>query len=334
MRVLAAPDKFKGTASASQIASAICSSIAAAGAGDDCRPLPLADGGEGTLAALGGPNRISTVMGPAGAEVEAEWRLERGLAVIEMAQAAGLVLAGGAEGNDPLEATTRGVGQLIDEAIDAGADSIVVAVGGSATTDGGLGAIEALGSPARLQGVDVSVACDVRTPFLDAASVFGPQKGASPAQVELLSRRLERLGDRYRVEFGVDVTELTGAGAAGGLAGGLAALGARLVDGFDVVATHLGLVDAIEESDAVITGEGFVDAESFEGKVVGGVVSLAAANDVPVWVIAGQVFDGAERQVRAISLAERFGLEAALADPVSAVERVVSELVKSDDFRL
>lgn len=334
MRVLAAPDKFKGTASAAEIASAICGGVDEAGRGDTCETIPLADGGEGTLAALGGPNRTSVVTGPLGMDVAADWRLDRGVAVIEMAQAAGLVLAGGREGNDPLEASTRGVGELMAEAIDAGVESIVVAVGGSATTDGGLGALEALGSPARLQGIDVAVACDVRTPFLEAARVFATQKGASPAQVELLSRRLDHLADRYRADFGVDVSELPRAGAAGGLAGGLAAFGARLVDGFEIVASHVGLADAVDAADAVVTGEGFVDSESFEGKVVGGVASLAAVHDVPVWVVAGQVFDGAEHRIRTVSLTERFGLDRALADPVSAVTAVVADLVKTDDFRL
>lgn len=334
MRLLAAPDKFKGTASAAEIAAAICRGVSEAGLGDTCESIPLADGGEGTLAALGGPNRTSTVTGPLGEAVDADWRLDRGVAVIEMAQAAGLVLAGGPGGNDPLEATTRGVGELMVEAIDAGVESIVVAVGGSATTDGGLGALEALGSPARLGGVEVSVACDVRTPFLEAARVFAPQKGATSAQVELLSRRLEQLAARYRAEHGVDVTEMERSGAAGGLAGGLAVFGARLIDGFDVVAAHVGLADAIAGVDAVVSGEGFVDAESFDGKVVGGVASLAEADDVPLWVVAGQVFDGAEGRVRTISLAERYGLERAMADPAAAVTAAVSELVKTDEFRL
>src|SRR5205823_3062176 len=149
------------------------------------RELPLADGGEGTLDALGGANRLSRVTGPLGEPVEAEWRLGHGDAVIEMARASGLTLAGGRERNDPLAATARGTGELIAAAIAAGAERILVAVGGSATTDGGLGAVEALGwEPFR---TEVEVACDVRTPFLEAARVFGPQKGADPAQVEELT---------------------------------------------------------------------------------------------------------------------------------------------------
>ncbi|MFT7474037.1 MAG: glycerate kinase [Verrucomicrobiales bacterium] len=325
MHIVAAPDKFKGTASAAEIAEAIAR--AAEEAGVSCTQVPMADGGEGTLAALGGANRTSIVTGPLGETVEAEWRLERGVAVLEMAQAAGLVLAGGADGNDPLGATTTGVGELIDEAVDAGASTIIVGVGGSATTDGGLGALNWLGSAARVQAVELIVACDVRTRFLQAASVFGPQKGASPAQVSMLHGRLSTLAASYLERFGVDVTSIDRSGAAGGLAGGLAAIGATLVDGFDVVAEQLGLDDAIAGADLVITGEGFIDDESFDGKVVGGVASLAASHDVPVLAIAGQVFDDVERRLDTISLSEVFGMDRAVADPVGCIfEAVVNRL--------
>src|SRR5690606_19033239 len=129
--------------------------------------------------------------------------LHRGTATIEMALASGLVLAGGAEGNDPMEATTRGTGELIDAAVTAGAKRIIVGLGGSATTDGGLGALRAIRSPARLRGVELLVACDVTTRFTDAARVFGPQKGATPAQVRMLTGRLERLAGEYRDEYGI-----------------------------------------------------------------------------------------------------------------------------------
>ena len=198
--------------------------------------LPVADGGEGTLEALGGPNRTSLVIGPLRHRTEAGWRLEGDVAIVEMACASGLLLAGGAEGNDPLAATTAGTGELIAEAVASGARRVIVGVGGSATTDGGLGALDAMSPLARLAGVSVVVACDVRTRFCDAARIFGPQKGASPPQIELLTRRLERLVDLYRERYGIDVGEMPGAGAAGGLAGGLAAgLRAELAPGFDVV---------------------------------------------------------------------------------------------------
>jgi glycerate kinase len=323
VHIIAAPDKFKGTASAQEVAHAVA--VAATQAGATCQEIPMADGGEGTLAVLGGANRSSVVTGPLGEPVKAEWRFDRGSAVIEMAQAAGLVLAGGAEGNDPLGASTAGVGELITEAIDAGATTIIIGVGGSATTDGGLGALDAVGSAERLKGAEIIVACDVRTTFVDAASVFGPQKGATQAQVTLLEGRLRALAANYRERFGVDVESLPRSGAAGGLAGGLAAIGATLVDGFDIVSTRLGLEDAIASADLVVTGEGFIDAESFEGKVVGGVASLANTHGVPVLAIAGQVFDGAETRIDAISLADEYGLERALADPVACVVEAVAE---------
>ena len=137
--------------------------------------------------------------------MEAGWRLHRRRAVIEMAAASGLELAGGAEGNDPVAATTTGTGELIAAAVESGATRVLVAVGGSATTDGGLGALRALSPLPRLRGVELVVACDVRTAFVDAAGVFGPQKGATPAQVRLLTARLERLADVYLHDHGVDV---------------------------------------------------------------------------------------------------------------------------------
>ena len=158
---------------------------------------------------------------------------------------------------------------------DAGARRIVVGCGGSATTDGGQGAFDAVGSPAALHGVELVVACDVTTPFLDAAAVFGPQKGASPAQVESLGHRLADIAARYRRETGVDVTALPGAGAAGGLAGGLVALGARIEPGFDFVAGLVGLAERMAHADLVVTGEGHLDPPSFHGKVPGGVLALA-----------------------------------------------------------
>jgi glycerate kinase len=200
---------------------------------------------------------------------------------------------------------------------------VIVGVGGSATTDGGLGAVRAIFPPARLRGVELLVACDVRTPFVDAAEVFGPQKGATPAQVELLRRRLERLAQIYLEEYGVDVRAIPGAGAAGGLAGGLAALGAELISGFELVATETELLDVLEGADLVVTGEGFLDTQSFEGKVVGGVIELASSVDVPVVVVAGEVFEDASEDIDAISLVEQFGRERALGDTIACIEEAV-----------
>ncbi len=319
--MLAAPDKFRGTATAAQVAGAIAA--AARRAGHTVVECPLADGGEGTLAALGGPNRTSLVTGPLGDPVEAPWRLQGNLAVIEMALASGLALLGGAQGNDPVAASTSGTGELIALAAEAGARRIIVGVGGSATTDGGFGALRAMYPLQRFRGVDIVVACDVRTGFVDAAEVFAPQKGASPVQVELLRRRLERLAQVYLDEYGVDLRGMVRAGAAGGLAGGLAAVGARLVDGFELVADHVGLDEQIERADLVVTGEGFLDAQSFEGKVVGGVAELAAASGVPLLVVAGDVYDDADADLDVISLVDAVGEDRAHADTVDVIAEVV-----------
>jgi glycerate kinase len=256
--------------------------------------------------------------------VEASWRLDGSTAVIEMALTSGLLLAGGSDGNRALEATTAGTGELIRLAVEQGARRVLVGMGGSATTDGGLGALRAMGSPARYRGVDLLVACDVRTSFVEAAEVFGPQKGASPAEVELLRRRLERLAQVYDEEYGVAVGDLPRAGAAGGLAGGLAALGASLVDGVDLVADELALDELVDGVDLVVSGEGYLDASSFEGKVVGGVAAHATALAVPLFVVAGRVDPEVAARVDAVSLVESFGEERALHDTLGCVAEAVS----------
>jgi glycerate kinase len=208
-------------------------------------------------------------------------------------------------------------------------------MGGSATTDGGLGAISALRVERRRgrswAGTDVVVACDVTTTFVDAADVFAPQKGATPAQVSLLRRRLERLAQVYERDFGVDVRALRGSGAAGGLAGGLAALGATLEPGFDLVADELDLGGRMAAADLVVTGEGHLDAETFRGKAVGGVLTLAARARVPVLVVAGEVDADAVPPgwagagVSVVSLVERFGREAAVDGTATCIASVVAE---------
>lgn len=328
VRVLAAPDKFRGTASAVEIAAAVAQAAAAVPA--SCDAAPMADGGEGTLDALGGPNRMSVVTGPLGEPVNAPWRLSRGVAVIEMALASGLALAGGASGNDPVNATTAGTGELIAEAVGSGARRVLVAVGGSATTDGGLGAVQALPSPARLSGVELIVACDVRTTFVDAAAVFGPQKGASPAQIELLTRRLSALTEMYERDFGIDVAAMPGAGAAGGLAGGLAARGACLVDGFELVADEIGLPERVSEADVVVTGEGRYDATSVQGKVVGGVAELAASSGTRAVAVVGSCDPGAPvpEGLEVLDLTARFGSQRAHADPCRCVREALEDALR------
>jgi glycerate kinase len=288
-RAVVCPDKFRGSLRADEAAHAMAAGLRRAGF-EDVIELPMADGGEGTLATMlaarGGSRRTARVTGPLGSPVDAEWGvLPGGTAIIEMARASGLALV--ARRNDPLRASTRGTGELIATARAQGCKRAIVAVGGSASTDGGLAAVESLGWS--LAGIDVTVACDVDTPFLDAARVYGPQKGATDAQVALMTRRLERLADEYRTRTGVDVTRLEGAGAAGGLAGGLAALGAHVAPGFDVVADAVELEPALEGADLVCTGEGKLDASSLAGKVVGGVLEWAEELGVAAAVIAGQV---------------------------------------------
>ena len=324
-RVVAAPDKFRGTARAPEVASAV--SLAAVAAGWRCDEVPMADGGEGLLDALGGAARRTTVTGPLGDPVEAEWRVQGTTAVIEMARASGLALLGGPDRNDPMRASTAGTGELIVAAVEAGARRVIVGVGGSASTDGGLAAVTAIGGSARLKGIDLIVACDVTTGFLDAAEVFAPQKGATRPQVALLRRRLERLAQVYEQDHGVDVLSLEGAGAAGGLAGGLAAIGGRLVPGFDLVADTVALADRIEGADLVVTGEGFVDAESFRGKVVGGVTQLAGELGVPALIVAGEVYDDAPDVT--VSLVERFGRERAMSDTLACITEVVVDHLSS-----
>jgi glycerate kinase len=332
---VAAPDKFRGTAAASEVAAAVAR--AGGSVGWSCSETPMADGGEGILDVLPGRVRRTSVQGPLGAPVTAEWRLDDATAVIEMARASGLELAGGPSGNDPVAATTTGTGQLIAAAVAAGARRVIVGVGGSATTDGGLGAIRALEQHARLAKVELVVACDVTTTFVDAAEDFAPQKGASPAQVALLRRRLERLAQLYDNDYGVDVRQLPGSGAAGGLAGGLAALGATLVPGFDLVAEAVGLADEIEGADLVVTGEGFLDEQSFRGKVVGGVAELSARAHVPVLAVVGEVVDqdlkelggDGHHDLAVISLVERHGREQAIGHPVECIEAEVARYLQA-----
>ena len=292
----------------------------------------MADGGEGTLDVLGGPNRTTLVTGPLGQPVEAAWRLHRGVAVIEMARASGLTLAGGPTKNDPLNASTQGVGELIDTALNAGAKKIIVCLGGSATTDGGLGAIKAIGTPARLLAVDFLVACDVDTLFTDAAKVFAPQKGATPAQVGMLTGRLEQLAQRYERDYGINVARIPGSGAAGGLAGGLAALGAKLIPGFDIVAEENGFDEAVKEHDIVITGEGLLDDTSFDGKVVGSVLDYAQDAKTRTVAIVGDIDEAMDSllqaEIEAVSITKMFGADMALQHVLRCVEDATTEVLK------
>ncbi|MHB8682250.1 MAG: glycerate kinase [Acidimicrobiales bacterium] len=326
--LLAAPDKFKGSLDATDAAGAVAEGAAAAGwAADRC---PLSDGGEGfaeVLSCLGGERRTTTVTGPLGRPVEAIWRLAGDTAVIESATASGLELAGGAAGNDPLEATSRGTGELIAAAVAAGARRVLVGAGGSAMTDGGAGALDAVDAAGGIGTAELVVACDVSARFVEAAERFGPQKGAGPAEVAVLRRRLEDLVARYRQRAGRDVSTLPGSGAAGGLGGGLAVLGARLVAGFDLVAEAVGLDERLARAALVVTGEGRLDASSWTGKVVSGVCTRAARRGVAVLLVVGTVAEGgAEGAPRfgasVTALDERFEARSS-ADPAACVTEAV-----------
>ena len=328
--VIAAPNAFKGTATASKAAAAIghaCWEV-----GLDCVEIPMSDGGDGLIEVLGGANRTTTVTGPLGDPIDAAWQLRGGTAVIEMATASGLVAAGGTEANDPIGASTTGTGELIGKALDAGATRIIVGLGGSATTDGGLGAMRAVTALARARRVEIIAACDVETTFLDAAEIFAPQKGATAVHVKLLTRRLERIAQMYSEEFQIDVRNLPGSGAAGGLGGALAALGARLTSGVELVADELDLFDHLEAAELIITGEGRLDATSFAGKVVGGVAEIALDAGVRCVAIVGDEAPGwrddltdhqrrsAADHLEVMSMSELVGNEHAIAQPLDAIE--------------
>jgi glycerate 2-kinase len=292
--VLVAPDSFKGTFSAREAAAAIAAGLRAAGR--EARELPVADGGEGTMevlvAALGGEVRTVTASDPLGRPVEAGFALlPDGSAVVEMAQASGLSLVDESE-RDAWTASTRGTGELIAAAVEAGASPVIVTVGGSATTDGGAGALEALTETGlggdgggRGGAVELHVVCDVRVPFEDAPRVFAPQKGADPAMVERLERRLDELAATLpRDPRGEPMT-----GAAGGLSGGLwATLGAHLVPGAPYVLDAIGFDALMRGSAFVVTGEGSLDEQTLQGKIVGELATRCRQGGVACHAIVGR----------------------------------------------
>jgi glycerate kinase len=253
------------------------------GAGVDAVELPVADGGEGTAlvlhAALGGEWRSARVSDPLGRPVDARWLLARdGLAVVEAAAAIGLPLLAPEE-RDPLRASSRGLGELVLAALDGGATSLVVALGGSATVDGGAGLLSVVD---RLS-VKTTALCDVRTRLADAARLFGPQKGASARDVAVLEERLAAM-DELR-----PYAELPGSGAAGGLAAALASLGAELVEGAATVLDLVGFDEHAAGCDLVVTGEGTVDETTREGKAPGEVARRAGVAGIRCVVFGGLV---------------------------------------------
>jgi glycerate kinase len=288
--VLVAPDAFKGTFAADEVAGAVGRGLEAAGT--SVYLCPIADGGEGTLevlaTALGAELRQAAVHDPLDRPIDAEFGLiasRRGgtIAIVEAARASGLDLVAQSE-RDPRAATTRGTGDLVAAAIAAGAQTVLVAVGGTATTDGGSGAIQAIRAAGGLGSARLTVLCDVQTRFEDAARVFAPQKGADSGQVRRLTARLHAIARRLpRDPRGVPMT-----GAAGGLAGGLwAAFGAELRPGAVAVLEALGFDQQLHAARAVVAGEGRLDRQSLAGKALSEVATRARQTGVPCHAIVG-----------------------------------------------
>jgi glycerate 2-kinase len=326
MKIVLAPNAFKGSMSAMGAAMAMEQGVRAAFPGAEVCKVPVADGGDGLaevlIDALGGEARAVTVRGPLGEQVQATLCQvpSLGLAAVEMAAASGLALLAPAD-RDPTRTTTFGTGELIRAALDLGARRIVVGIGGSATNDGGVGMAAALGvrfldaggeifEPVggslgqirridatrldpRLAGVRCEAICDVDNPLTGptgAAAVYGPQKGATPAQVEALDAGLAHLADRIEADLGLDVRDLPGAGAAGGLGAGLRAfVGAELRRGVDLVLDLIGLDAQLAGADLVLTAEGQIDFQTAFGKAPAGVAERAKALGVPCVAIAGSI---------------------------------------------
>jgi glycerate kinase len=286
LRVLVAPDAFKGTMSAKGVSAAIVSGLE--GAGIEAESCPVADGGEGTAeiaaAALGGERHVAVVRDPVGRPIEASFWLHDTAAYIDLAEASGLRLLANDE-RDPLRTSTIGTGELMLAARSAGATRLTVAAGGSATVDGGSGAISAIADGGGMRGAKLTVLCDVETPYELAAEVFGPQKGASERVVAALKQRLAALAD----SFPADPRGHPYTGAAGGFAGGFwATMGARLEPGAKFLLDLIKFDSLLAGNDAIIVGEGRLDAQSFSGKIGGEIVRRAAAVGVPVCAVVGQ----------------------------------------------
>lgn len=329
MRIVIAPDSFKECAPASEVAEAIASGIRRAFPAADLVLAPMADGGEGTVdamvAATGGETVELEVTGPLGEPVTAKYGLlhDGETAVIEMAAASGLSLVP-PDKRDPRITTTYGAGELMRDALDRGVERMVLGIGGSATNDGGAGMAQALGyrlrtsrledvapggaalvdlariDPSqrhpRLDTCEVLVACDVANPLCGpsgASQVYGPQKGASPEVAAELDAALERFGKAVDDQLGVQILDLPGAGAAGGLGGGLVAFaGGELRSGIELIAQTCGLYDKMVDTDLVITGEGCLDAQTANGKAPVGVAEIAKRDGIPVVALAGVLGEG------------------------------------------
>jgi glycerate 2-kinase len=371
MKIVVAPDSFKGTLTAVEAADAIASGVLATMPNAEIIRLPLADGGEGTVEALvhagNGRTLTARVHGPLGTRVDAAYGIIGGgeIAVIEMSAASGLTLVPPGQRN-PAKTTTYGVGELIHAALDQKVRSIIVGVGGSATNDGGAGAIQALG--ARFLGVDgnelppggaalenlatidltkfifqknkvdVTVACDVQNPLVGpngSSHVYGPQKGATPEMVIMLDRALARYAKVVKQTVGIDIADMPGGGAAGGLAAGLHAfLGARICSGVNLVLDALRFDEIARDADIIVTGEGRIDSQTLQGKTVSGVLERAKALSVPVVAFAGIVGEGIGDLHRAgliqvYSLSEAVGEREAMSNAAYQLEQLARRSVSS-----
>ena len=326
MKIVIAPDSYKESLSASEVAQAIEKGFREIFPDAQYVSVPVADGGEGTveamIAATQGAERHAWVTGPLGEKVNASWGIsgDGKTAFIEMAAASGLELVP-AEKRDPLVTTSRGTGELILQALESGATNIIIGIGGSATNDGGAGMVQALGAKLcdangneigfgggslnTLNDIDISgldprlkdcvirVACDVTNPLVGdsgASRIFGPQKGASEAMIVELDNNLSHYADVIKKALHVDVKDVPGAGAAGGMGAALMAfLGAELKSGIEIVTTALNLEEHIHDCTLVITGEGRIDSQSIHGKVPIGVANVAKKYHKPVIGIAGSL---------------------------------------------
>jgi glycerate kinase len=330
VRVVIAPDKFKGSLTALEAAAAMAVGVARAAPEASIDQVPMADGGEGTtqalVAATGGSFREAQVTGPLGDPVIASFGLlgDGRTAVLEMAAASGLVLVP-PEKRNPLVATTRGTGELLLAAIAAGARRVVIGIGGSATNDGGAGFGQAIGfrllddqdrdlepgggnlarlaridrlaRRSELEGVEIAVACDVTNTLCGprgASAVYGPQKGANPSMVEILDQNLAHFAAVVERDLGVAIKDLPGSGAAGGLGGGLVAFaGGKLEPGALLIIDAVKLAERLENADLCLTGEGAIDAQSAFGKAAVGVAQLARSLNCPTLALAGSIGPGA-----------------------------------------
>ena len=298
-KIVIACDSYKGCLSSSEVALATAEGVAEVYPDCEIVRLAVADGGEGTVDALvetlGGHLEWAEVSDPLGRPVKAVYGVAGDLAIIESAAACGLTLLSKEERN-PLIATTKGLGELILAAIDKGCRRFLIGLGGSATNDGGMGMISADGFLERARGMKFTVACDVDTPYIGAhgaSRVFGPQKGASEEDVEILEERMRGYALKILKDTGIDVSDMAGAGAAGGLGGAFRAyLGAELKRGVDLVLDQIGFDSIIDGADLVITGEGCSDYQTLKGKTAAGVLERAKRKGIPVMLVSGAIRDG------------------------------------------